>query len=154
MVADYARELYTPAAESSRAMAADSFAGARDLAGWRARVSKVWPGVRVEHVESAGVDDVPQLDQTLVLRALVQLGDLSPSDVEVQAAYGHVDENDEITEPVIVPMQLVDGNEGGLHRYETQLPLRQTGAYGYSVRVFPAHPLLASHAELGLIATP
>jgi starch phosphorylase len=154
MVADYVRELYAPAAASSRAVAADSFAAARDLASWRARDSKVWPGVRVEHVESAGVDDVPQLDQTLVLRALVQLGDLTPSDVEVQAAYGLVDENDEIAQPVIVPMQLSDGQERGLHRYETQLPLRQTGAFGYSVRVFPSHPLLASHAELGLIATP
>jgi starch phosphorylase len=100
------------------------------------------------------VDDVPQLDQTLVLRALVHLGDLSPDDVEVQAAYGKVDDSDEIAEPMIIPMELAGAADDGLQRYETQLPLKQTGAYGYSVRVFPAHPLLASSAELGLIATP
>jgi starch phosphorylase len=154
MVADYVRELYTPAALSSREVAEDSYSAARELAAWRSRVSKLWPGIRVEHVESTGVDDVPQLDQTLVLRALVHLGDLAPSDVEVQAAYGEVDENDDIAKPVIVPMQLAGEADGGLHRYETQLPLRQTGAYGYSVRVFPSHRLLASSAELGLIATP
>ena len=34
------------------------------------------------------------------------------------------------------------------------VPLDRTGAFGYTVRVVPAHPLMASPAELGLIAVP
>jgi starch phosphorylase len=34
------------------------------------------------------------------------------------------------------------------------LPLERTGPFGYTVRVLPAHPLLATSAELGLIAVP
>jgi starch phosphorylase len=135
-------------------MAADSYAGARELSGWAARMREAWDGVRIEHVESGGVDDVPELGQTLVLRGLVRLDGLSPSDVVVQAAYGVVDDNDEIHEPTLVAMDRVGDPEDGLHRYETKLPLRRTGPYGYAVRVFPAHPLLASPAELGLIAAP
>jgi starch phosphorylase len=135
-------------------MAESSYAGARDLAAWAAQVRRAWPGVRIEHVESGGVDDVPELGQTLLLRALVRGDGLAPSDMEVQAAYGVVDENDEIVEPTTVSMDRIGDAEDGLSRYETKLPLRRTGPYGYAVRVFPTHPLLASTAELGLVAVP
>jgi starch phosphorylase len=154
MVGDYVRDLYIPAAQSSARIAANGYAGARELAVWIERVRASWSEVRVEHVESTGVDDVPELGQTLVLRALVRCNGLGPDDVEVQAAYGLVAGDDEIVDPMVVAMGRVGEAEGGLHRYETKLDLRRTGSYGYTVRVFPKHPLLASTAELGLIATP
>ncbi|MFL6241007.1 MAG: alpha-glucan family phosphorylase [Actinomycetes bacterium] len=154
MVSDYVRELYAPAAESSRRMLADGYAGARELSEWVDGVRASWHGVRVEHVESTGVDDVPELGQTLVLRALVRSDGLSVDDLEVQAAYGIVVGDDDIIDPTVVSMDRVGDAEDGLHRYETKLHLRRTGSYGYAVRVFPSHPLLASTAELGLIAVP
>jgi len=99
MVRDYVVQLYAPAAASSRAMAADGYAGARDLAAWTARVRSAWPGVRVSHVESSGVADAPELGQQLEIRAVVDLGSLTPDDVSVQVAYGEVDEHDEILMP-------------------------------------------------------
>jgi len=38
--------------------------------------------------------------------------------------------------------------------YEGPLSLDRTGPYGYTVRVLPTHRLLASGAELGLVAVP
>ena len=31
------------------------------------------------------------------------------------------------------------------------MPLERTGAFGYTVRVLPRHPLLATEAELGVV---
>src|SRR3954470_14873669 len=154
MVSDYVRELYFPAALSSRRIAADSYAGARELSGWIERVRGTWSDVRIEHVESAGVDDIPELGQTLVLRALIACDGLDADEVEVEAAYGIVSEDDDISDPTVISMDRVGDAENGLHRYETKLHLRRTGSYGYAVRVFPKHELLASTAELGLIAVP
>ena len=42
----------------------------------------------------------------------------------------------------------------GRHTFEGPLTLHQTGAFGYTVRVLPTHPLLATPAELGLVAFP
>jgi starch phosphorylase len=154
MVADYVTKLYAPAAQSSRRMSADSYAGARELSAWTHRIRQAWPGVHVDHVESAGVDDVPELGQTLVLRAVVRSDGFAPDDIEVQAAYGVVAEDDDIIEPNIVVMDRVGDTDDGSHRYETKLDLRRTGSYGYAVRAFPKHKLLASTAELGLIAVP
>ncbi|MDT4900122.1 MAG: glycogen phosphorylase, partial [Pseudonocardiales bacterium] len=41
----------------------------------------------------------------------------------------------------------------GMTRYEGEVPLDRTGGFGYTVRVLPNNDLLASPAELGVIAT-
>jgi starch phosphorylase len=153
MVRDYVVQLYAPAASSSKAMAADGYAGARDLAAWTARVRAAWPHVTVNHVESSGVADAPELGQRLELRAVVDLGALSPQDVVVQVAYGPVDEHDELTGPEFAELTLVDSGDG-TSRYEGSVPLDRRGAFGYTVRVLPRHPAFASSAELDLIALP
>ncbi|HMC70632.1 MAG TPA: alpha-glucan family phosphorylase, partial [Mycobacteriales bacterium] len=153
MVRDYVVQLYAPAASSSKAMAADAYAGARDLAGWTARVRSAWPRVRVNHVESSGVADAPELGQHLDLRAVVDLGDLTPDDVTVQVAFGAVDEHDELTAPELAELVRTEQVDGGW-RFEGTVPLDRRGAFGYTVRVLPHHASLAASAELGLIALP
>ena len=44
--------------------------------------------------------------------------------------------------------------DGGAIAFEGDVPLANTGAFGYAVRVLPYHPLLASPVELGLMAVP
>jgi len=151
MVRDYVRGLYAPAADAAARLGADSYAGARALASWRARVLAAWPGVRVQHVESSGVGATPELGATLSLRAEVELGGLAPTDVCVQAAYGRVDEQNGLHEVHTVAMTFV-GNGEALHRYEGSVPLERTGSFGYTVRVLPDHPLLVTPAELGVVA--
>jgi starch phosphorylase len=85
----------------------------------------------------------------------VRLGGLGPDDVEVQALSGRVDSEDRITEAVTVPLKPAGGaDQEGRWVYEGPLTLDRTGPFGYTVRVLPAHRLLASAAELGLVAGP
>ena len=153
MLRDYVAGLYTPSAMSSRAMSADGHAAGRGLAEWRRTVVKAWPSVAVRHVESAGVGDSPELGSRLVVRAVVDLGALRPDDVEVQAAYGRVDEADQIAAPEVVLLSVAGDHGNGEWRYEGELPLRRTGPVGYTVRVLPRHPLMVSPAELGLVTS-
>jgi starch phosphorylase len=46
------------------------------------------------------------------------------------------------------------GSDKGPVRYSGELELAQPGPFGYTVRVLPLHPLLASRAELGLVTAP
>ena len=153
MVRDYVVELYAPAAASSRRMSADGYDGARSLAAWITRVRAEWRRVRVTHVESSGVGDAPELGQQVEVRAVVELGELSPDDVAVQVAYGRVDENDELQAPIYSEMRRTDEIDGSW-RYECSLPLERRGAFGYTVRVLPRHPALASAADLDLVTFP
>ncbi|WP_327089780.1 alpha-glucan family phosphorylase [Nonomuraea sp. NBC_01738] len=155
MLRDYVVGLYTPAAASARALSADAYGQARAFAAWKLRVTRAWPGVRVEHVESSGVGDTPEVGAALELRATIALGDLGPDDVLVEAAYGKVGAHDELLRPSHLVMTLEGGNgDDGRAHYTGTVPLDRTGAFGYTVRVVPSHPLAASRAELGLIAVP
>ncbi|HEU5035089.1 MAG TPA: alpha-glucan family phosphorylase [Mycobacteriales bacterium] len=156
MVRDYVVELYAPAAASARAMSTDRCAGARELAGWVSQVRSAWPEVRVAHVESSGVGDAPQRGQQLEVHAVIELGRLSPNDVRVQVAFGAVDENDELRNPDYVELGRPAGEPlpDGAWRYEGAVPLERRGSFGYTVRVLPDHPALASPADLGLVALP
>jgi starch phosphorylase len=152
MVRDYVDRLYAPAARSHRAIQGPA---AAELAEWKQRVRRQWAQVSVEHVETSSVEGTPELGSTLTLRAQVTLGGLDPADVDVQLLSGRVDAGDRLTAPTVVSLKPTARPDiSGRHPYEGALTLDRTGAFGYTVRVLPAHPLLATPAELGLVAVP
>ncbi|WP_433467863.1 alpha-glucan family phosphorylase [Spirillospora sp. CA-128828] len=153
MLRDYVEDLYAPAAAAERSMVADKFAGARDLAAWKRRVRTAWPRVAVDHVESNG-EESPQVGTRLTVRVVVGLGGLDPEDVAVEVAYGRVDDTDALVGPSYLELDEGAPAEDGRYRYTGEVPLGRSGAFGYSVRVVPSHPLLSGRAEMGLVALP
>jgi starch phosphorylase len=148
MVADYVTKLYLPAHHSSTSLDAEA---AKALASFKARLRAAWPGVRVDHVESTGVSDSPQVGDEVQVRAFVSLGMLTPADVDVHLVYGRVSPSDTLTDTVSVPLTHAEAYEGGRHRFDGPVRLRRTGPFGYTVRVLPKQSMLASPAELGLV---
>jgi starch phosphorylase len=160
MVREYVEELYIPAARASRALndgVGDSgqpepFAAARELAAWKRRVTRAWGGVRIEHVEGEDGEQGP--GGSLVVRATVALGGLSPDDVSVEVVYGRVGDADEIINPATSALALEAGPDDGVARFAGKAELGRPGPFGYTLRVVPQHPLLASAAEMGLVTLP
>jgi starch phosphorylase len=166
MVREYVERLYLPAAGSARALTAQGATGARELAAWKATVREAWPKVVVSHVESGGVDSVPEVGDELHVRARVQLGGLSEDDVTVELLHGTARSNDELVSPehlVLVPDGTGVGDAGeqgadagggaGVAQFGGTVRLPRAGSFGYTVRVIPRHEGLVGDAELGLVAT-
>ena len=150
MVKEYVERLYVPAAHAERAISEDGYAPARALAAWKARIVDAWPGVHVAHVESGGWDAVPQVGDELHVRATVDLAGLTPDDVLVEIVYGRALDSDRLDRVTHQQLRPVESN--GVTVFEGTVPLARAGSFGYTVRVVPQHPLLASSAELGLVA--
>lgn len=153
MVRDYVRQLYAPAAVTAHALNSD-YAGAATLAAWKKKVKGGWPSVRVEHVESSGVADAPEVGDTMSVRAFVCLGDLTPADVDVQLVHGRSTGEDQLVDTAIESLHVAESYEAGRHRFDGTLPLDRSGSFGYTVRIIPRNDLLASPAELGIVALP
>ncbi|MEV5977061.1 alpha-glucan family phosphorylase [Streptomyces sp. NPDC052114] len=152
MVREYVERLYVPAARAHRAL---DPAAAGELAAWKARVRAAWPRVAVDHVEASATGATAELGATLALRVRVHLGELTPDDVEVQAIAGRVDPEDHLADASSVALKPAGGpDQEGRLVYEGPLALDRTGPFGYTVRILPSHRLLASGAELGLVALP
>jgi starch phosphorylase len=151
MVRDYVRTLYAPAAVNSRELNSD-YTGAAELAAWKKKVRTEWPNVRVEHVESSGVGDAPEVGNTLSVRSFVSLGDLAPDDVHVQVVHGKIDSDDKLVDTTIEDLALAETYDGGRFRFDGDVVLDRSGPFGYTVRVIPRNALLTSVAELGVVA--
>ena len=153
MVRDYVTELYGPAARAGWSLDGPKFTGARELAAYKAKVRASWPSVRVEHVESSGVSDSPQVGDELTVRAYVDLGTLRPDEVRVQVVYGpSSDRDDTIRRPTVVKLKHTESYEGDRHQFSGTITLTQTGSFGYTVRVLPKHKGMVAASELGLVA--
>jgi starch phosphorylase len=153
MVREYVERLYVPAARAGRGLDGAGYPGARELAGWKAHVRLAWPHVRVDHVESGGVDEVAHVGDRLHVRAYVSLGSLKPDDVAVQVVHGRVSEADDLSAVHYQDLEWAEAYEAGRHAFAGDVRLQSAGPFGYTVRIIPRHAYLASSADTGLVAT-
>jgi starch phosphorylase len=151
MVREYVEDWYAPAARAATRTGADGYAPARELAAYRARLNESWPRVVVVGVDASGLPDTPEVGAEMTVRAAVQLAGLEPEDVTVEAVVGRVGETDDLADMVTVAMEHVGAADGDGDRFESVVKLPHAGLTGYTVRVLPRHPLLASAAELGKV---
>ena len=87
----------------------------------------------------------------MALSAVVDLGAVDPSEVDVQAYYGENEEN-AIVQPTILPLtQFEKTDRAGSYLYKGVIPSQESGTFGFSVRVVPTHPHLTQEHELRLI---
>jgi starch phosphorylase len=150
MVRDYTEGYYLPAASTSRRLAGDDFGASRELADWKRHAAAAWPGVSVRRVENGVKERL--LGAHFTVRAFVELGDLDPDEVEVQVAYGRVDDADELPKVELTTLKQVGQRTPDGWTFEGEVPLATPGAFGYTVRVVPRHVGLVSAPELGLVA--
>jgi starch phosphorylase len=150
MVRDYTAELYEPTAGHGDALAADDHKRARALAAWKETVEADWAGVHVDHVEVES--SVAALGTERSVEAVVSLGKLAPSDVQVQLIHGPAGQGAELASPTVVPMAPLAPADDDHLRYGGTFTCDTAGRYGVTVRIVPSHDDLATPAELGRIA--
>jgi glycogen phosphorylase len=151
MVREYVEDWYAPAARAAARIADDDFGPARELAAYRSRLNASWPRVEIVGVDASGLPDTPEVGAPMTVRASVELAGLDPSDVTVEAVVGRVGETDDLAASVTVAMEHIGAVDGAGERFESVVKLPHAGLTGYTVRVLPSHPLLASSAELAKI---
>lgn len=150
MVQEYVEKCYWPSAQRYAVLTAENLKEAHELSQWRRRLGQGWQQIRVESVEANGADPM-QVGASLEVKARVNLGGLSPEDVEVQLFHGTVDSLGEIPNPRTVAMSHNGAHEGNSWIFSGTIPCRSSGQHGYAVRVLPRHKALANPFEPGLV---
>ena len=148
MVRDYCTELYIPAGRSSRT--AQLNGSARDYAAWQQQVAAAWPSVLVHDVRNETPEALT--GGCVRITAKVDLGELRPDDVRVEAIIGGAGAiAGEIAEPEAFEMHLGGWDD---ERWGVEIPFDAPGRFSYTVRAVPKHELLFSPAEMGLVKFP
>jgi starch phosphorylase len=151
MVREYAERFYLPAAKRCQNLTARDLDAARELAEWRRRVEEAWAGIRVEVLETTMSPEL-QVGGEVLARARVHLGKLSPDEVRVELYLGQVDAKDEIVEAEPALMRPAGQETDGTYVFEAKaVRCRQSGRFGYTVRVLPHHTGLPTPFLPGLV---
>jgi starch phosphorylase len=152
MVKEYTERLYIPAARSHENFSHNGCEPATHLSQWKARMRKDWPQVRIHDVQVGNKDRQNILvGESLQVSCHVNLGDVDPNHVRVEAYHGEA-ENGGIKNPSVTILNASGRNGDGSYVYQGSVPASESGAYGFSVRVVPTHPNLMQAHELRLIA--
>ncbi len=150
MLREYVERFYVPAAARSAALRENKFEPARALAKWQAAVREAWPSVAIKHLEAEGMTDL-KVGSAFTARALVHLGELSPSDVSVDLYLGRVDAKGDLHNVRTVQMDPGETAGGGEQWFAGQVACQGSGRHGYSVRVLPKHTHLQNPYDMNLV---
>jgi starch phosphorylase len=151
MVQQYVEVCYWPSAQRYLRLSADNLRKAGELAAWRRKLQQGWGQVRVEAVEQDGGSDLVRVGAELKVRARVNLGPLTPNDVQVQLFHGVLDSFGEVAHPHTAPMATDGAAHSSSYDYAGTIACTASGQYGFAVRVLPKHPDLQSAFEPGLV---
>ncbi len=164
MVREYAMRGYFPASDRYRVMTSDNYAPAKEMARWKAKLTENWDKIKIEEVDvssTAAESDAPTLDksapldikvnQSIAIKARVNLGALTPDDVQVELFQGSVNPAGDIANGVPVVMNYQGQDQQKCSIYTIDLAYTSSGMQGLSLRVLPKHEHLSSPHDLGLI---
>ncbi|MCL2102747.1 MAG: alpha-glucan family phosphorylase [Syntrophorhabdaceae bacterium] len=138
MVREYTESTYLPAHKAGIRLFADQCASAKNLAAWRARVTKAWPNVslRIDYMQ---VHTGMRVGETAKVTIRVRLGELTPEDVSVEVRHGVYTTGGDICDGAIIAAKY-ERREGDEEVYHIDVPCVASGRYGFAARVLPKHP--------------
>jgi glycogen phosphorylase len=148
MVREYAEVYYMPAHERFLRLTNPSIKPGQDYAAWLENLKGEWHDVAILNVETS--ETQLTVGNELRIKALVDLGKLTPADVSVQLFSGPLNTKGEIVDGLANDMKTTGGKDGKF-TFEGSLVYDTTGDRGLSVRVLPHHENLADPFLTGYI---
>jgi starch phosphorylase len=150
MVAEYTDSYYIPALEFSKSLGADNMEGARELASWKEAVRERWQGIIIEGVDSTETADTLIVGDKITVTAKLRAPGLSADDLSVEAQFGEASGEGWLSGRVSTPLKF-SYEEAGVLFFRGEISCTESGRFGYTVRVLPAHPRYGRVVEPGLV---
>jgi len=136
MVGEYEQKFYSPADKRLRELVERDAAEARVLGIQRERLRALWKNVRIEPPVRE-VKGPSRVEDTFCLTTEVDLGELSPEEVEVQLYYGRLKSLDVLAVSQTQQMTERKDRGSGRYLYDCTITCRDSGRYGFTARVIP-----------------
>jgi len=151
MVREYAGRAYFPASDRYHTLSVDNYAPAKELAAWKEKLREHWFDITIKDIDVSAASDI-EVNQTVAVKAKVNLATLTDDDVQVELYQGAIDANGEIVNAVPVVMDYQGEDAQQLSIYTGNITYTASGLQGLSLRVLPKNQYLANPYEPRLIA--
>ncbi len=150
MVEEYSSKFYLPNASRWKVLLQTGWQEAKELSQWKKRVYSLWDKVNIVEVQLPS-NHSPKVGDRIPIIAVVNLGELTPEEIRLDAYIGHLDEKGEITEGHPLPLLYTGDTTDKGYVYRGNLLCLSSGQIGFTVRCYPYRKELAHQFELGLL---
>ncbi|KUG24932.1 glycogen phosphorylase [hydrocarbon metagenome] len=151
MVAQYVSKFYVNSFERRNVLMKDDCKAGKDLSAWKSIVNSKWDKIKFNKIEHEKDSSDIKVGGKFIVTAEVDLGELTPNDVEVQIYFGKLVANGNTQNNSYAIMNHISKSKTNLHSYQGEVTCKDTGQFGYTLRILPKHKLLINPFELGLI---
>ena len=136
MITEYEERFYLPSSRRFEELVANGGAEASQLSQQHSRFLEKWPQIQVL-APAKSVKGPFRVNQSFEVAATVKIGDLLPQEVNVELYYGKMRHLDRIDEPRVKMMHVKEELASGAYIYSCNLPCKDSGRFGFTVRVTP-----------------
>ncbi len=151
MVREYFEKYYTLSCEKRKMLFEREGNAVKELADWKEKVRYNWSQVKVINTLSNGTTKQVFVGEDFPVKAEIELGNLTPDDVEVQLYYGPMDKQDDPNYSSTVVMETNSKKDNGFYLYSGNIVSQNSGQKGFTIRILPKHKLLINPFELGVV---
>ena len=141
MIRDYKERYYNPQFNRVNLVKEDNFKLARNLAGWKYRISSVWDNIEIKSIDiSDGITNKMKIGQEYPCTVYLDLKGLSCDEIGLELV---ISENGYSQSRIIETFELFASNcEGTVYCYKHNLHPNHPGTFNYGLRIFPKNPQL------------
>jgi len=150
MVSEYFKFVYHPAQEQWIKLTKNNMEMAHKMEKWKKLINKNWREVFIDNVYSDMGFEL-NVGAKLKVHAIVELGNLKPSDVNVALFHGPMDGKGDILEGIRVWMKAEEKKTNGMYHFTGLIPCEESGQHGYAVCIYPDTEKMSRRFEKALI---
>jgi starch phosphorylase len=150
MLMDYSNKFYFPALKNYRHIVKDDYAESKALAAYLLKLRQAWEHIKILKIDSNS-RPVMQRGDSLTVTARLELGSLTPPDVQVELYHGSIsNHSNDFVNARRAEMRCI-GQEGNVFVYQVRIECADTGMQGHTVRILPKHGALIHPYRSGFI---
>lgn len=152
MVQEYFENYYKSSIEKRELLLENNCSKIKELTTWKQDVIFHWSSIKVVEIETNGNSKTIYVGESLPIKAIVDLGDLTPKDVEVQIYYGPFEKQEDPEQFSYVVMNAEPRKDkNGYYRYAGEILCKRSGQQCYTIRILPKNNLLIHPFEMGVV---
>jgi starch phosphorylase len=151
MVMEYANKFYFPSYEKRMSLMKNNWEKGKEYSQWKNKLYANWNKIKFISITDEKKNSDLIVGFKYPITAEVDLGELTPDDVDVQIYYGKFDENLDSVKSWVPMTNQTKKPKTNPFIYRGDIDCKETGQYGYTLRILPKHKLLINQFELGLI---
>lgn len=151
MVQEYANKFYFPSFEKRLNLMENNWDKGKQFSAWKSKVYQNWNKVKFINISEEKKSIDLKVGAKYPVIAEVELGDLTPDDVEVQIYFGKVDGGENSARNFVNMINVTKKSKDSKYTYRGEIECRDTGLIGFTLRILPKHESLINPFELSLI---